>query len=152
MNLLGLASVSNLEVTNEEVRVSMSSISGVKHFAAPLGDIRATDVRLEKPVLQLYIGLFVIGFLILNIISSMSNFNPIETIVIAIVALYFIFRYIRSNRLVIAFTTANLSQRYGLAFDPKGQLSFEYLSSSMGLVNRKIVSAHFAKNKPKRKG
>lgn len=163
LSIMGIGAKSHLLITRREVKVSLSYFSGTTHFVAPLEDIRATDLSLEKSMWQLYLALLIVAIMILNFFTPMLiGFGPYSNpygasltmntpilVVGGIAIAILLYSYWRSIRFVVAFTTSELSQRYGMAFKPTSSVNFDTLLSHILYVNDTLVAAHFPKRKRK---
>lgn len=153
LTFMGTGNLSYLKVTEHEVRVISSRFSGTSHFSVPLSDIRATSCRVEKPAGQFYLGLLLVAVLALKVIGDIvsvdipvvSEFNSTTMLVIAVITGLFFISYFMTTRLVIAFSTSEISRQYGLAFKPaltgEAKISFEQMLSSIEHINLAIVNA-----------
>ncbi|MCC6972697.1 MAG: hypothetical protein IT322_01670 [Anaerolineae bacterium] len=162
LNLLGLANKCQLEVTRQSVKVTVSRITGITHFFAPFQDVTTSDCRVEKPAWLLYLGILIGITLILSIIAPSLIYytlglaryvNPgfgIVHIIGIILAAGCLFFYWRSKRLVVAFSTSEIGNRYGLAFVPGvvtgKNITFEELMEYIHHINAYIVEAHEVKS------
>jgi hypothetical protein len=176
MGALGLGTRSRIRITGEELRISLSSWSGVQTFVAPLSEITTADLRVEKPAWALWAGVFgliggVIGLLgpvlassllgrsssryyygsfdlVSSALAALLNVGVAPPIVILVISLLLFFWYWWRKRFVVAFSTGNLSDRYGMAFRPNRLLgvnvSVESLLESIHHVNDLIINAHTA--------
>jgi hypothetical protein len=141
MRLLGLGTTSSLKVTPKELMVNVSQLSGQMNYVFPLSTLTTSDFSVEKPVGRLRLGLILGGIAAAALLIGLI---PVTGVLGAIAALL-IFTYLRGSRLVIAFSTTEISDRYGLAFRRSGKARSFDLDTMLKLVqvvNRSIVSAH----------
>lgn len=154
LTFLGTGSISYLKVTAHEVRVISSRMSGSTHFSVPLSDIRATSCRVEKPAGRFFLALALLVALAFKVVGDIasidvpivSGFNSTTMLVIAVISGLLFLSYFMTTRLVIAFSTSEISRQYGLAFKPalsgEAKISFEQMLSSIEHINLAIVNAH----------
>jgi uncharacterized membrane protein len=155
--LLNIGAKCYLTVTRREVKVELNGIGGSTHFSAPLADITTSDYRLEKALWRLYLGILILiallGVVVFGIggsttynsrtgVYSSSGADIRIVLAGAVIAALLIYSYWQSKRLVVAFSTSEISNRYGLAFRPGSKVSYTDLLLAIQYVNQTMVDAH----------
>lgn len=166
MKLMGLQTEWKVRVTAQELRINRSAMNGSEVFVAPLSEITTSDLALEKPSKALWMGVIglVAGLVIFlarvptnSSFYTYSNLMPIEILgfslnvptfapLIPVVfgLLCFAWYWWRS-RLVMTFSTGDITDRYGLAFRPRRvgdeKVDQETLLASIHTINRMVVES-----------
>lgn len=143
----GLLGTSELTVTSRELKVEVSSLSGTTYFVTPLAQLTSSDLSLEKPVIYLYRAAILIGLVILGIALSLLGIDLISLGVIGVSA-SLVFWYWISMRLIVAFSTSEIDDFYGLGFQSIGMggknNQYRRLQKDIQHINWIIVNSHFA--------
>lgn len=157
MSKMGIANKSFLRITNREVKVTVSGFFGTTHFVAPMTDLTSSYGSLIKPTWQLYLGVAlaaISAFSLLTgsllVITGYSYYGYERSytglIIALIIAALLLFSYWRSRQLVVAFSTTEIINWYGMAFKPASSgtanVSYETLLEAIQHINTRIVNAH----------
>lgn len=153
LGMFGLMTKPYIRVTGKELRLITSTISGTTHLVVPLSDITSASCSIEKPARNLYLALasalIGIGLTIyfLSTETSSDNTNIQFTLGIGLgLAVILVFSYWRSNRLLVAFSTANIDNAYGMAFrSGKASVNYDKLANTIHVINRTVARAHMAR-------
>jgi hypothetical protein len=162
MSWLGIANQSFLRVTNREVKVTVSGLFGTTHFVAPHTDITSAYGNLVKPLWQLQVGVVILAGVILSLVTGFGSvttfdrFGPrtapnwVALIIAAAIGGLFIFSYWRSRLLVVAYSTSEISNWYGMALKPtlmgSGNVTYETMLKSVLHISANIVNAHLPRD------
>lgn len=151
LNSMGLLTISQLTITQRELKVEVSSLEGNTYFVAPLAQLTTSDLTLQKSIFYLYLaGIIMLGFAVAVLVKMATL--PIVLGCLA-VSLFLVFLYWNSKRFIVAFSTSEMNEVYGLGFESTmmAGVSVQYnnLLKDIQYINWIIVNAHYTESRKK---
>lgn len=142
LDFLGISPRSSITVTNREVTFELADLSGIAYIVAPLDAITCSLSGVHKPLWQLFTGLLlVIGGLFYVRTALNSNLWTFVTLIGAVL----IFFYIRTRHLTITFSTGDIGDVRGLAFNATSvggkMINIETILEAIERINYLMVNS-----------
>jgi hypothetical protein len=143
LTAIGLTDKSTMCITRREVTFKFNSLGGITYIVCPLDALTCSISGIAKPMWMLVLGVVAILAGVGGLLTRATGLPPaIILIAIGGAALYF---FVQSKSLAITFSTGDMSDTHGLAFEATSidgkVIDLSTVLETIKVVNQLIVEA-----------